>query len=1155
MNKPDNNPIAQSPGRFATEESPANAGTFTWLLYVAILVAVQYLAVRLGLVVGIAHGTVSPVWPATGVAIAALLRFGIHLWPGVALGSFLALLQTGIGIPVAGGQAAAALLEAVTAVWLVRRFTTLEDPFAGVRDVIRFCVLAGGPATAISATVGVGSLVVGGLEPWDSFGYLWGTWWLGDMMGALIIAPFLIVWTMPGAWDLDRQAWTKTGLVFALLILAGIIAFWGPFVSSTGVGDYPLAFLTLPMVVAATFLAGRRGATAASLIASTLAISGTAQELGPFFRGGVNESLLLLQSYLVVVAVTAVILAAVLRERDWALEGLRRSHDELDKRVVERTREIVAANEQLTREVAERRRVETALRESEQKYRFLADNLQDVLWTVDLNLRSTYVSPSVEKVLGFTPEERKAQSVEEQLTPESLRRASKRLAEELALAAGNEVSEDRPVVMNLDFIAKNGEIVCLETVMSFIRSEAGRPLGVLGLSRDITDRKRAEQALRESEQRLTEIIDFLPDATFVIDNEGTVVAWNRAVEEMTGIPASEMLGKGEYEYALPFHGERRPVLVDLVNNRDPRIEKTYDVVERRGRKLIAESAHTLLTEQGVYLAATAGPLFDSQGNVTGAIESVRDITDRKNTEKALQQAKEAAESASRARSDFLANMSHEIRTPLNAVLGMIDLLQESDLSDEQRSRIGIAKSAADVLLALLNDILDFSRIEAGKLELEEIDFDLRALVDGAVSLVRVRSHDKGLNLVCEVDDEVPELVRGDPNRLRQVLLNLANNAVKFTDRGKVSISVGLADRSDDGLVLKVQVADTGIGIHEDRLGAIFERFSQADSSTTRKYGGTGLGLAIASELIRAMNGTITVESTPGHGSVFRFTVHLARAEAEKRESGTGGSARSEPNELEGMKILLVEDNEFNQAVALEVLKKLGCRVVLASNGPEAVRLFDREPFDVILMDLQMPDMDGFETTRRIRRAPGGAGIPIIAQTAHAYMEHRERCLAVGMNEHISKPVMSADLARVLRRYAGSRTAAPESGEAQPQRTDTPPTIEPDGEHFRVHEFMQRVDGDMECAQDIARTFVESLPGNIGDLKKSLDREALDEVKRHAHSIKGASAAMAAPRMYALAAHIEEAADGERMPELHQLMDRLADELETVRQVLAKHDLT
>lgn len=354
-----------------------------WFVFAALTMVAQYLCVKLGLIMSIAHGNVSPVWPATGFAIAVLLRFGFNLWPGVALGSFLGLLQTGVGGPVAAGEALAALLEAVTAVWLTKRWIGTSDPFSKTKDVIRFSIAAGGVATAISASVGVGSLYLGGLSLGKSFPYLWGTWWLGDTMGALIVAPFLIIWTNPGAWKLDPVTWTKTGFVFASLILAGIIAFWGPFVSATGVSDYPLAFLTLPLAVTATFIAGRRGGTAACVICTALAISGTAQGNGPFFRGSVNESLLLLESYLVVISVTTTILAAVLEERNRALAGLRLSQEHLETRIAQRTRSLETANLDLRKEMAERRQAE------EEKARLVTE-LTDAL-------------AQVKKLSGFLP--------------------------------------------------------------------------------------------------------------------------------------------------------------------------------------------------------------------------------------------------------------------------------------------------------------------------------------------------------------------------------------------------------------------------------------------------------------------------------------------------------------------------------------------------------------------------------------------------------------------------------------------------------------------------------------------------------------------------------------------------------------------------------
>ncbi len=400
----------------SAESEPRNASRATsssrlrprWITKfgsVALVLIAQYLAVRLGLVMGIAHGNVSPVWPATGIAIAFLLRFGVNLWPGVALGSFFALAQTGVGPWVAGGEAVAALLEALTAVWLVRGRISMEDPFCSVREVVCFCFLCGGAATALSATIGVASLFLGGLAQWHNLPYLWGTWWLGDMMGALIIAPFLIVWTMPGALDLDRTTWTKTGVVLAIVVLAGFVAFWGPFVSSTGVSDYPIAFLTLPMVVAATFLAGRRGGTAACLVCSAMAISGTVQGLGPFFRGSVNESLLLLQSYLVVISVTGVLLAAVLNERDRALDELRRSQGDLETRILERTQELSTANDRMQWEIAERRKVEEALRQSEQMLSLALYGANFGIWDWDLTTGKALWTEQTLQILGYEPDD------------------------------------------------------------------------------------------------------------------------------------------------------------------------------------------------------------------------------------------------------------------------------------------------------------------------------------------------------------------------------------------------------------------------------------------------------------------------------------------------------------------------------------------------------------------------------------------------------------------------------------------------------------------------------------------------------------------------------------------------------------------------------
>jgi PAS domain S-box-containing protein len=541
------------------EETPAKGHmkkpySLAWIGLCGGVLLGQYLAVRLGLLMGIAHGNVSPVWPATGFAIAVLLRFGVNLWPGVALGSFLGLMQTGVGASVATGEAAAALLEGLTAVWLVRQWIGADDPFSRTRDVIRFCIVAGGASTAVSATVGVGSLCLWGVAPWTSLEYLWGTWWLGDVMGALIVAPFLMTWLTSGAWTLDRATWTKTGLVFALLILAGVIAFWGPFVSSTGVSDYPVAFLTLPMVVSATFLAGRRGATAACVICSAMAISGTARGLGPFFRGSVNESLLLLQSYLVVISVTATILAAVLNERDWALDEVRRARDDLDNRIAERTQELLAANAQLKREMAERKQAEEGLRESEDRYRNFFATSRDGVFMTTLDGQFFDVNAAALEMWGYGPGDREKTLLKN--VADFYAKPEERTGH-IALVSELGFSKEYPV----DLRKKDGTIV--HTLVTTVprRDSNGAIIGFQGSIRDITERKQSEEVLRNTVQRFHTMLSSLYSGVLIVTEEGSVELANQAFCDMfdlddspaslTGLAAARMIEKIRFVYANP----------------------------------------------------------------------------------------------------------------------------------------------------------------------------------------------------------------------------------------------------------------------------------------------------------------------------------------------------------------------------------------------------------------------------------------------------------------------------------------------------------------------------------------------------------------------------------------------------------------------------
>lgn len=425
-----------------------------------------------------------------------------------------------------------------------------------------------------------------------------------------------------------------------------------------------------------------------------------------------------------------------------------------------------------------------------------------------------------------------------------------------------------------------------------------------------------------------------------------------------------------------------------------------------------QNDHRFLRKDGTYAYMhTRGYIIANEAKrPVRMIGSMQDITERKRAELEILQAKLEADEARKTQEQFLANMSHEIRTPMNGIIGMAQLLSGTNLSEEQREYVETIKESASNLLVIINDILDITKIVAGKILIEEVDYVFKDAVKNSIKINSLRAENKGVLLTSEIDKRIYPVLRGDPVRLNQILINLIGNAIKFTDRGEVKVSVKLLEDNETNVKLEFAIRDTGIGIPQDKLDAIFDSFTQASSSTTRKYGGTGLGLTITKQLIELQGGSIWVVSNPGEGSTFSFTLEIRKGNKEiKASKETAENNTSYP--FSNVRILLVEDNVINQKVASYTLTKQGAEVEIANHGKEAIMMLEKKKYDIILMDIQMPEMDGFETTNYIRHNPKESvnKTPIIAMTASALVSEKAKCLESGMNDYISKPFQAKEL--------------------------------------------------------------------------------------------------------------------------------------------------
>jgi PAS domain S-box-containing protein len=673
----------------------------------------------------------------------------------------------------------------------------------------------------------------------------------------------------------------------------------------------------------------------------------------------------------------------------------------------------------VSRDITAQRLIADALQRERDRLRTLIDNLPDIIFIKDSEYRLVTVNQAYVRQFGFDSEQQVLGKTDFEFCPADLAQVYREDDRRVILHNETLINREEPIV------APDGTRHWILTTKVPLRDATGEVLGLVGICHDITKRKQTEEALQESEWLYHSLVDNLPVYFVRKDREGRVVYANAALCELLQRPLDDVLGKTDLDF---FPRE----LAEKYRRDDQRVmdsgEVFTDIEENRsdGRFFYFEVRKT--------------PVRDASGRIIGTQAIFWDVTQRQQALQDLAEAKEAAEAANRAKSDFLANMSHEIRTPMNAIIGMTGLVLDTPLAHEQRDYLETVRDSAEALMGIINDILDFSKIEAGKIELERSPFEIREWLGDAMKALAVRAHGKGIELAYHVDPRLPAFLVGDGLRLRQVIVNLVGNAIKFTQNGEVVVDVAL-DRDTNGeLELGFTVSDTGIGIAAEHRDRIFQAFEQADMSTTRRFGGTGLGLAISSRLVDLMGGRIDVDSEPGRGSRFRFNAVFHKP--------SGEEAAIEPPDITrliGLRVLIVDDNATNRRIVEEMCRNWQMQPVSAPDAAAAIALLRDatragRPFQLVLTDASMPDVDGFMLSAEIARDPTLASTVVMMLTSLDRRGDATRCEQLGVSAYLLKPVKQSELFDAIAMAVGAHPAA--LG-AEPGRESTPiPSLPP-----------------------------------------------------------------------------------------------------------------
>jgi len=795
---------------------------------------------------------------------------------------------------------------------------------------------------------------------------------------------------------------------------------------------------------------------------------------------------------------------------------------------------------QETRNKRLRKLAENDTRQIEIKYKNLVDNSGVGLLTTDLNGRITFVNKRITTFTGFQPSEMIGRHFSSLVDKDWVQTTNEKLRKQFQLRqAESDISYPLSV--------KSGNRIWVEQ-SSVILMENGEPQGFQCIVKDITEKRRIESELKkiefereEHQFRLQSILDNTPLIIFIKDLNGRYLLANKSFKDAFNSTSEQIIGKTDF---------------DLVSEENAKRYKEIDEYVIREQKNVEVEETIELAGVTKNLLIVKFPLFDKNNNIYGISGIASDITERYLYGLHLIEARQKAELAEQLQEQFLANMSHEIRTPMNGIIGMTNILLNSPMSNEQKDFVHIIKKSSDSLMVLINDILDLSKIKAGKLRIENIDFRLRETVEQTISTFRVLINDKGLKLRTSVDLSIPDSLTGDPHRLNQILNNLISNAIKFTAAGEISFEIKPINHIENEIELLFSISDTGIGIPQEKLESIFESFSQAESGTSRKFGGSGLGLSITKKLIEMQNGSIEVKSIPGKGTDFNFTIKYAiPAHTVAKQYDNIKQETLNEGGLSGKRVLVVEDNEANQKVIYHMLDKIGIDADLADNGKVAIKLLeDGFQYDLVIMDLQMPEMDGFETTEYIRQNLK-LTIPIIAMTASALRNEKIKCMELGMNEYLNKPFVPADLFRELRRFLLKR-------EEVITENNQPEVYTESKKLYSLNHLIEL--DDLDCLCEVLHIFLESTPVIMNEINEAIVLKNWEEVYKKAHKLKSSMGVLQMGKLMSVISKIEsDAKEKKNLKEipvnfekaqelLSQVTPMIKDELENALELVLKN---